>query len=69
MATGGVVDAADQVEHRGFARAVGPNQGEDFTFANSKTHLVDGPNTAKLDTQIMGLQQDVGHGQRSRSDF
>ena len=46
------VDAADQVEDRGFARAVGADQGEDFTLAHLEADLVDGQQAAKTNGQV-----------------
>ena len=54
LARGGRVDAADQVEHRGLARAIGPDQREHFARFNVKAHVVDGQHAAKAHAQILG---------------
>ena len=51
---GGRVNAADQVKHRGFARAVGAYQREHFARFNVKAHVVDGQHAAKAHAQILG---------------
>jgi hypothetical protein len=69
VAVRGVVNATDQVEDGGFARTVGADQGEHLALANIEVDFVHSPHAAKLDAQIMGLEQSVAHGQRTRSDF
>ena len=61
------VDAADQVEHRRFARAVGANQREHFALVDVKAHIVDGQHPAEAHAQIFGRQEDFGHGNCRRA--
>jgi hypothetical protein len=55
-AAGELVNAADQVEQRGLAGAVGADQAEDFPLVHGKTHLVDGDQTAEGDGGLFQLQ-------------
>ena len=64
----GGVDAADQVEHRGFARAVGADEGEDFALLHIEAHLVDRQHAAKAHAQVLGRKKGVGFHFK-RSDF
>jgi hypothetical protein len=50
----GGVNAADQVEHRGFARAVGANQGEHFATLHVEADVVDRQHAAKAHAQVLG---------------
>ena len=52
-ARGGRVDAADQVEYRGLASAVGANQGEDLAALDVEADLVDGQHAAKAHAQVL----------------
>jgi hypothetical protein len=54
LALGGGVDAADEVEHRGLACAVGADQGEDFALAHIEAHIVDGQHAAKAHGKVLG---------------
>jgi hypothetical protein len=44
------VDAADQVEHRGLAGAVGADQGEHLALPDIEAHVVDGQHAAEART-------------------
>ena len=67
MARGRCVQTADQIEHRGFARAIGPDQGEHFTLPHIETDFVHGQHTAEANAQFVGAEENVAH--LSRSDF
>src|SRR3546814_20692862 len=65
-ALGRAVVAADQVEHRGLAGTVRPDDGEAIAFGNVKTDPVDGADAADSDGETVGLEQ---RGHRTRSDL
>ena len=65
---GGRVDAADQVEHGGFASAVGADEGEYLTLFHVKTDLIDRQHAAKAHAQGLGRKKGVWV-HFSRSDF
>ena len=60
MAGGGGVDAADEVEHRGLAGAVGADQGEHLALVDIEADIADGQYAAEADAQVAGGQEDVG---------
>src|SRR3546814_20860460 len=61
-ALGRVVDAADQVEHRGLAGAIRPDDGEDLAAGDVETDPVDGADAAEADGEAVGP---ATRGQRS----
>src|SRR5690606_26787346 len=58
---GGLVEPADAIEHRRLARAVGPDDGEDFILLDFEIHAVDGQQTTEAHGEILYLQQDLAH--------
>ena len=69
LAGGRRVDAADQVEHRGLAGAVRPDQREDLAAADVEADLVDRQHAAEAHAQVGGRKQDVGGRHLRRSDL
>jgi hypothetical protein len=67
-AAGGGIDAADQVEDRRLARAVGPDQREHLAAPDFEAHLVDREHAPEAHAQVLGRQEDVV-AHLSRSDF
>jgi hypothetical protein len=66
LAGGGRVDAADQVEHRGLAGAVGADQREHLAALHVEADLVDGQHAAEAHAEVLGrAKQDVVHFRRS----
>jgi hypothetical protein len=55
-AGGGRVDAADQVEHRGLAGAVGADQGEHLAGLHVKAHVVDRQHAAEAHAEVLGRE-------------
>ncbi len=53
----GDVQRGHDVEQRGFARAVGADQAEDFAFADLKAHVFQSLQAAKALAQALGDQQ------------
>src|SRR3989440_7103633 len=58
------IDAGDRVEERGFAGAVGPDQGEDLAFADLEGGLVDGRQPTEALRQSVDYQDRplISHG-------
>ena len=62
LARGGRVDAADEVEHRGLAGAVGADQGEHLAPAHVEADVVHGQHAAEADAEVAGGKQHfLGH--------
>ena len=53
-AGGGRIDAADQVEHRGLARAVGADQREHFAAPHLEADAVHRQHAAELHGEVLG---------------
>jgi hypothetical protein len=53
----GFLDAVDQIEHRGLARAVGPDQTENLPFAHGEAQVAHGAQPAKALAEIRELEQ------------
>ena len=68
-AAGGLVDAADQVEHRGLAGAVGADQREHLAAAHVEAHLVDREHATEANAEVAGREQHVAGAHFSRSDL
>ena len=62
-AVGGVVDARDQVEDGGLARAVRPDDREHLARLDLERHPVYGPDAAEADPEV--LDREEGHRRRS----
>src|SRR6185369_11302967 len=56
----GMVEAADAVEQRGLARAVGPDDGGDLTARDREADTVEGQERTEPDTDAVDLQQRSG---------
>jgi hypothetical protein len=54
LAGGGGVDAADQVEHRGLAGAVGADQREHLAAPHVEAHVVDRQHAAEAHAEVFG---------------
>ena len=64
VALGRVVDAGDQVEDRGLARPVGPDDGEDLALLDLEAHAVHGPDAPEVHHELV----DGEERHRSRSE-
>src|SRR3954469_21725380 len=60
-----LIDAADQVEHGGFASAVRPDDREDRTNGNLEGDIADGVDAAEALVQAVGTEQ-TGHRENAR---
>jgi hypothetical protein len=60
---GGLVDARDEVEDGGLARAVGPDDREHLAHLDLEGHRVDGPDAAEAHPEVVGREE--GHRRRS----
>ena len=64
-AAGRLVDAADEVEDRGLAGAVGADDGEDLALLHVEGDPVDRADAAEVDREVLGLEE----RHRTRSVF
>src|SRR5690606_14135966 len=60
------VEAADAVEHRGLAGAVGADDGQDLAVADVERHAIDRLQAAKAHAEVADFQQRRTHGLSSR---
>ena len=56
-ALGDLVDAGEYVEHRGLARAVGADQGDDLALVDVEADVVHGAQAAELDRDVFNIQK------------
>ena len=63
----GVVEPADQVEHRRLARPVGADDAEHFAIDDLERHVAHGLDTAEADREVLSLEQAIARHQCTRS--
>ena len=57
----GLIDAGDEIECRGLACAVGPDEADKFTRLQRQAELGHGRQTAKADGRVIELKQRLAH--------
>ena len=61
-AFGRLIHTSDQVEHGGFACAVGADQPHQLGFADFHIKIIHGFQAAKLDAKVLAFQNGLCHG-------
>src|SRR5262249_44048439 len=64
-----MIKAVDDVEHRGFARAVGADDGANFTLSDVERNVPQRPDAAEGQRYTLDLEQDFVRIRRSHAAF